>query len=198
MDRRGSPVWCCATRTCPYGPLRGRLPPQGKRESTCPPPPMGRTGGEATRLGASGCDLASRTVGRPTDARRGTCLASQRTRRAPRGRLVRSEGAGDLGQTYTFVALTADGRSPFLDVRVFEHARGAGGPCAQAAGRAPQLRPGRGLGRLRPAAGDWPRRPRPGRGRAGPKPYFLPSTTWVVGRSSPADSSSRQRPRSSS
>jgi len=26
-----------------------------------------------------------------------------------------------LGQTYTFVALTADGRSPFLDVRVFEN-----------------------------------------------------------------------------
>jgi hypothetical protein len=25
-----------------------------------------------------------------------------------------------MGQTYTFVALTADGRSPFLDVRVFE------------------------------------------------------------------------------
>ncbi len=36
-----------------------------------------------------------------------------------------------MGQTYTFVALRADGRSPFLDVRVFEngedpaaHARG--------------------------------------------------------------------------
>ncbi len=26
-----------------------------------------------------------------------------------------------MGQTYTFVALTADGRSPFLDVRVFEN-----------------------------------------------------------------------------
>ena len=25
-----------------------------------------------------------------------------------------------MGQTYTFVALTADGRSPFLDVRVLE------------------------------------------------------------------------------
>ena len=36
-----------------------------------------------------------------------------------------------MGQTYTFVALTADGRSPFLDVRVLDdpdglatHARG--------------------------------------------------------------------------
>ena len=26
-----------------------------------------------------------------------------------------------MGQTYTFLALTADGRSPFLDVRVLEH-----------------------------------------------------------------------------
>jgi hypothetical protein len=26
-----------------------------------------------------------------------------------------------MGQTYTFVALTADGRSPFLDVRVLEN-----------------------------------------------------------------------------
>jgi hypothetical protein len=25
-----------------------------------------------------------------------------------------------MGQTYTFVALTTDGRSPFLDVRVFD------------------------------------------------------------------------------
>ncbi len=32
-----------------------------------------------------------------------------------------------MGQTYTFVALTADGRSPFLDVRVFEHAEALAG-----------------------------------------------------------------------
>jgi hypothetical protein len=57
------------------------------------------------------------SAARPTSGANGASLGS--IEGEPKGALSRSRGA-ILGRTYTFVALTADGRSPFLDVRVFE------------------------------------------------------------------------------
>ena len=58
------------------------------------------------------------TVGRRTDEPDKAALDSAGGEGA--GVASLPQGRASMGQTYTFVALTADGRSPFLDVRVLE------------------------------------------------------------------------------